>query len=528
MPYFDFHLHATLKTLFSQDSSKTSPWDKFDVKAIPWVLKWCSEFEYILTSQSNLTQLIKNNCNLVCVAAYAPERAITADPFLNKQAKGTLSRYLNPNQLDFLNGVNGANPNPYQVVKEDILKVLLDPARFNVQDKKVVVLQKGVAYNQDDHTTLYVVFTVEGAHTLANSYEKNKVFANDVIDNLNDFTSVLNFPVISVNLTHMEQYPFANHAYGILFVSNDAFKPQGKEITPEGIKIVTACYKKNVMIDLKHMSVGARRFLIEQLRTSPDFAAINQPLICTHAGFTGLSFKDIPDYLEYKEENNTGYGYVLWYKPKVYQSTTWTSFNPSSINLYDEEILAILQSGGMIGISLDKRILGFTEAIDRADALMDLSYEEEYISKQEKQYFLTKGTTGQKMTEDYCITNQEILEGGTVNPDASFYHLCHFMSHILHLIKVATNGGYDPVKALTQVCIGSDFDGLINPIWCCPTVESMDSFKKFFIDQFPFFARANKDIVALPTGFDVRDFANKLFFENGRDFVMKRLALLFP
>ena len=265
---------------------------------------------------------------------------------------------------------------------------------------------------------------------------------------------------------------------------------------------------------------------MEKLRTTPDFQDIVQPLICTHAGFTGLSFDDIPDYLDYKDVDGTGYGYVFWNKPKIYESTAWTSFNPSSINLYNEEILAILESGGMIGISLDKRILGFTEGDDRAEAMLDLAYEEEYISKQEKQYFLSKNTTGANMDDFHCITNQEILDGGTVNPNASFYHLCHFMSHILHFIKVATVGEYDVSKALTQICIGSDFDGLINPIWCCPTVESVADFKGAFIKQFPFFARHNKDQVKLPDNFDVIDFSNKLFFENGQDFVMKRLALL--
>jgi hypothetical protein len=280
------------------------------------------------------------------------------------------------------------------------------------------------------------------------------------------------------------------------------------------------------MIDLKHMSLGARRFFMEVVRGLDDIVSILQPLVCTHAGFTGLSYQDIPDYIEFQEIRNEDYSYLLWGKPKLYESTDKIAFNPSSINLYDEDILAILQSGGMIGLSLDKRILGFSEANSRPEELNGLAFEEEYISNAERPYFLSKRTVGRKLNDDFCITTQEVLEGGVVNPDASYYHLCHFMAHILQLIFVADKGGYDVSKALSQVCIGSDFDGLINPVWCCDTVNSLSRFKKEFIREFPFFARGNRQRVRLPAGFDVVAFANKLFFENGRDFLLQRIALL--
>jgi hypothetical protein len=192
------------------------------------------------------------------------------------------------------------------------------------------------------------------------TFNKDNVSAQDVITNLRKLTG--SFSVISINLTHLEQYPFCNHAFGILFVSSTDFKPTGKEISQEGIKIIQECYNSKILIDIKHMSLGARRVFIEQLRTSPEFLPINQPLVCTHAGFTGLSYDDIPDYLTYQEKPEDGYVYVYWNKPKRFSSNTSIAYNPSSINLYDEDIIAILQSGGMIGISLDKRILGFSEA----------------------------------------------------------------------------------------------------------------------------------------------------------------------
>lgn len=522
MPFFDFHLHPTLKTMFSQDSSKTDPWQKINVKAIPWVLRWCSDFEFILCSQSNFAQLISSGCNIVCIALFAPERGMTTDKFLNSQAKGTLSKYLDPAELD---RINLPTTRPYQLVLEDLEKVLLNPGRFGITDKKVVLLKKGVAYNPADASSVYVVFTIEGMHSLANTFDKSAITADSVIANLDDLTKHRGYPIISVNLTHLEQYPFCNHAFGILFVNSEDFKPKEKEISEEGIKIVRECYKRGIMIDMKHMSLGARRVLIEDLRERGDIKDIRQPLVCTHAGFTGLSYNDIPDYVEYKDGKKKGYSYLLWGKPKLYgNKTAMTAFNPSSINLYDEDIIAILRSGGMIGLSLDKRILGFSEANNRPDALNDLAFEEEYFSNLEKRFFITKRRLGKKLDEKYCIITQEVLQGGLVNPEAATYHLCHFMSHVLHLIRVANNNGYDATKALTQVCIGSDFDGMINPVWCCDTVDGLSGFKNDFIREFPDYAKANKKLAPLPAGFDVNIFANQLFFENGKNFVLDRVS----
>ena len=65
MPYFDFHVHPTLKCMFSEADAKTSPWIDIHVKKISWILRWCTEFEYILGSQADLSMLNKNKADLI-------------------------------------------------------------------------------------------------------------------------------------------------------------------------------------------------------------------------------------------------------------------------------------------------------------------------------------------------------------------------------------------------------------------------------------------------------------------------------
>ncbi len=523
MPFFDFHIHPTLKCMFTPRDLKTDPWKLIDIKKINLLLRLCSDFTQILRSQSNPAQLIESGCNLVCIALFVPEGGMTNNDLIKDQAVKTHLRfYLNPDRLAEMN-TTVLKPYP-DLVRED-LEVLTDPGRFEVFDKAVIPLKRGITYNPANTSALYAAFTVEGCHTLSSTLDRNEIDHNEVLANLDDLCA--DYPVIAINITHLEQYPFSNHAFGILFVGNDDFRPTGNAISPEGVEIVRHCYRRNILIDTKHMSLGARKMLVDDIRKRSDFNGINQPLICTHAGFTGISYSDIPDYLEYQRVAGKNYSKILWNRPKVYGSySNYTAFNPSSINLYDEDIIAILESGGIIGLSLDKRILGFSEADSRTVQVYDTTFEEEYISNHELKHFLGADRVGSKMNDFYCITTREVLAGGVVNPEASYYHLCHFMSHILHLVKVATIYGYDVSAALRQVCIGSDFDGLINPIWCCKDVNDLAKFKKMFIKLFPPYARDNETKVTLPPDFDVRQFADRLFFENGRDFLMSRLSII--
>jgi len=521
MPFFDFHLHPTLKCLFSDDDLaaglvKLSPWQQLDQHKIPFLLRCCSDFQYILQSQGNLQQLVDSGCNLVCIALHMPEKDILTSDLIRQSSTSSLKAYLQPKKIELL-----TNGNPYKQLIEDDLGTLTNAAKFGITDKKVKVLNKRADYTSSDLKTIHVLFSVEGCHTLSSLLQHFD--AGEVIANLDDLRSKV--PVISINLTHMEQSDFCNNAYGMQFLSNDGFRPTGNKIGTGGISILQHCYQHKIMVDIKHMSLGARMHLY-QLRGTADFGAINQPIVCTHAGFTGISVKEIPDYIFQQRKFSKGYTLFWQGKPVKYGGNpARPSFNASSINLYDEDILQILRSGGMIGLSMDKRILGYQEYEEQTSERDDFPLESEYVSNQELNFFL--GESGRVLVGkafddgDKVLGWDEILDGGVVNPQAGDYHLLHFMAHVLHLVTVAEKFDYDPTKAMTQICIGSDFDGLINPIWSCGTILEITAFKNMFARRFVQFASDSH--VRLPEGFDSAAFAEKLFFENGRDFVLGRL-----
>ena len=427
MPFSDFHIHPTLKCLFSENDAATgltqlSPWVAIDKSKIPFLLKCCTEFPDIIQSQGNLAQIAATDANLVCVALHMPERAIISDSLVQSATNGPLQAYLQKKRLDELN-----NGNPYLILASDGLSTLINALQFGITDKKVIAIAKRSDYNEADNNTLHLVFSVEGCHTLSSALEHFD--ANEVTANLEDLRQKVK--VLSVNLTHLQQSDFCNHAFGMQFLSNDKFKPTGNMIANSGVQILRYCYQNKIMIDLKHMSLGARQQLY-QLRGAPDFAAVNQPLVCTHAGFCGISFSEMPDYIfQQRKFANDGYT-VLWQgKPVKYGGISpRPSFNASSINLYDEDIMQILNSGGMIGLSLDARILGYQEYEEETNSRDDFPMETEYISNFETSFFFGSGgtvTLGSAFDNDKVLGWDEIEDGGKVNPAVSVYHLKYFI-----------------------------------------------------------------------------------------------------
>lgn len=524
MPFFDFHLHPVLKSILSENNSskglkKLSPWVPIDKSRIPFIMKCCTEFPYILESQGNLSQLVASDCNFVCIALYIPEKDILTASLISDSEKGPLGIYLQEDKVnDIING------NPYKLLRTDDWSTLTNATQFGITNKKVKPIKMRSDYNENDTSTIHAVFSVEGCHTLSSALQNFDVDA--IISNLDDLRSKV--AVLSLNITHMEQSPLCNQAYGMLFLSNDGFKPTGNRFSPDGIKILQHCYANKIMIDIKHLSLGSRQHLYK-LRQSPEFKNINQPIVCTHAGFTGISIEEIPDYI-FASRKNQMKGYtVLWQgKPVKYGDNPRPSFNASSINLYDEDIVEILNSGGMIGLSMDKRILGYQEFEMETNGRDEFPTQTEYISNKEEALFFGTGNVeiGKAFEDmqDKVMQWDEIEEGGVIDPALSSYHLKHFMGHIIHVIEVAKKYNYEISSALNQICIGSDFDGLINPVWICSTVNSLEYFKSQFEEQFISFA--NNSNVQLPDKFDVKDFSNRLFFENGKDFTLSRLDIL--
>lgn len=132
----------------------------------------------------------------------------------------------------------------------------------------------------------------------------------------------------------------------------------------------------------------------------------------------------------------------------------------------DEDITEILNSNGLIGISLDVRILGF-----QSEFGIQLTSDNEYLSTADFQTHFPQITVQNLPTnnlESMISENESWLI-----PTKEDRHPLAFCFNIIHIIQVAllrTEIG-EPWK---HICIGSDFDGLIEPLKVSPQVTSLD------------------------------------------------------
>jgi microsomal dipeptidase-like Zn-dependent dipeptidase len=194
--------------------------------------------------------------------------------------------------------------------------------------------------------------------------------------------------------------------------------------------------------------------------------------------------------------------------------------NCSSINLYDEDIASIFLSGGIIGLSFDQRILGFADE----NVLLNVTvpHDVEYISHMEADFFLGPNPTILPVwpddTEVWAAEDFEDL-------DPSLYVQMHrkfLVNNIVHILWVANNhDAIDIKKAVKQICIGTDFDGLINAIDCCKQADGLqelkDDMRDGLIDLFN-----NNGLSAI----NVDEFLDDIFYNNGKNFVLNRIQLM--
>lgn len=514
MPYFDFHCHPGLKPQFSDPATKPSPWDFINASIAVPVLKKIGInglFNEVLNSQSSLTQLSKET-SIIGLVLHAPESNMMKSLAVKKITQGNSIKLINFKRISFIS----EGTHNYQLLQEELNHLVKSQPK--VLGGKLIVLSKPEDFSEARLNTVYGVIIIEGLHCFFDdptAADSKQAFTK----NFNEFTA--RHTVLAINLCHIQQNPFCNHAHGIQFFNNKLFYPTGNSISEWGKEVIAMMQAKKILADTKHMSLKARLKLYELLRDENNDKLYTQPILCTHAGVTGLSIHERGKYL-YKPPlkiDNDVYE-VAFLKPAS-QHIPGTYYNCSSINLYDEDIEAILRSGGLIGLSFDQRILGF--ANENVLKAVTVPHDVEYISQQEATFFLGPNPTQLPI---YTSNKNIWLPEDFENVDASQnedLHLDFFFNNAIHILQVAKNKGIGVKQAAKQMCLGTDFDGLINAIDCCKTATMFPAFKRDAALRLPVLLHQAK---LDNEGIDVPEFLEDLFYRNGRDFVLQRLDVM--
>jgi microsomal dipeptidase-like Zn-dependent dipeptidase len=443
--YFDLHFHPALKPYLSNyhPDRRKNCWEVI------------SSPLSIVRSQGSLDQAKEGRVGLAVVSFISIERPMTSSFLVDHVAH--LFTVLDAKALDF--STYGDSLDRFQGEIEHLKKSQqLDPA--NGQSFKILNSIK----EYDEHK-LNLIFSIEGGHNLESCN-------GTLLDNFRSLKQS-EHRFLYLTLTHMTQFPLATHAYSMkLIKSNDHFKPAGFGLTDLGKQIIDMAYDESIgpriLIDIKHLSLVSR-YQFYQYRREKGYQ--NIPILATHMGVTGISRdpramvkywnKEKPpvrrdDYVEINYDRPEGIGKGLFRK---------THFNPWSINLYDEDIVEILDSGGLIGMNMDQRILG-------ADKVQG-----EFFSADELNYILS-GYKDPGHKEE--IRQGELSDEEEADRDLNeTKHLRHLCNNILHIVKV---GG---PRAWKKICLGSDFDGLINPINYCTNLTEFPKLEAGLADMLP-------------------------------------------
>ncbi|MEM6270001.1 MAG: membrane dipeptidase [Bacteroidota bacterium] len=212
---------------------------------------------------------------------------------------------------------------------------------------------------REDPDCIAVVVTVEGAHCfnagIPQDADAPPTKRKDVVENVNIIKS-WDFAPFFINLSHHFYNELAGHSRSFkppIFQAYNQKPGLDTGITDLGWSVVHEMLARDngrrILIDIKHMSTRSRqefyRFVESYNRLNPQDKI---PVICSHTGVNEFStFKDSRRKADRKRKGRGSYFH------------NWT------INLSDEEIRFIHQTGGLIGVMLDKGLLGSPEVLQQ-------------------------------------------------------------------------------------------------------------------------------------------------------------------
>ena len=224
-----------------------------------------------------------------------------------------------------------------------------------------------------------------------------------------------------------------------------------------------------ILIDVKHMSAWGRKEYYDRIvrpyNSRPENAANKIPIIASHVGYSGVSHlqAQIDKALGNEERDNYKVnGFYAW-----------------NINLSNEDVIEIHNSGGLIGLSFDQRIMGQDKVL-------------------------------------VAFNLQDFLKGKKKKRREAQRSIRRTIEAVVRIPFENTLG--EPHRIWDELSIGTDFDGFIDPLFGYSTVLDFPEFEEDLVESLEEIKKAR------PEWFGVLDSARaarKICYENAHDFVLR-------
>lgn len=424
--------------------SLTSSWRKDS----PSLFDKIKNYVVTLTNfiQADGESLLRGRVAVTCLSLYPQEKGF----FANKLGTGALSDALSALATEYgkqrIDHIQKMKSYWEDLKMETAFLLQMENKPVNVAGKKASYI---IARSFDDiaalmrteelgQTVLAFIPTIEGSHVFDQMMDSNTPpskypkgvpdeFMDTLLSRVYELRTGSNglIPPAFLTLAHHFWNGLCGHSKSLgNMVKCVVDQQNGMEegITIAGKEVIRALLReehdqnmhlvRKVPIDVKHMNRRSRLEYFEML--DDEFKEQGIPVLASHAAVTGLPAPGLPPVTPAAKEG---------------------LFMSDPINIYDDEILKIEETGGLIGLQLDERRIGSQQALREARG---------NIRRRDILYSWSK-----------LVWNQ--------------------IRHIAEVLDM--HGRY----AWGIQAMGTDFDGIIDPINGYWTAESMDDLDDYLL-----------------------------------------------
>ncbi|MBX2846021.1 MAG: dipeptidase [Saprospiraceae bacterium] len=384
--------------------------------------------------------------------------------------------------------------------RRDILKVAGAYALCrNFSDvEDIVTEQVNVPDGVDVAGKSALVLTIEGMHAFGKGHPTTQkdATAAELKARVIDWKTNKTFPIFFITYSHHFTNQLCGHAHSLPKVTRllaDQVPLMGEGFTEEGLEIAELLLNigrfgganavgKRILIDVKHMSPAGRKSLYKIVQQhNADFPNDAIPVIASHIGHCGLqSLAQVlgsgKSFLKKERDNSSAPGFEI--DGKRYDFNSW------GINMTDEDVVAIVASKGLLGLSMDQRVMAAKKTNGMVKGFLG------FRSKKKK----------------YRMRTNVVL------------------NHILAIARAVDQSMLsDGDKAFVwdAITLGSDFDGFIDPIDNYPTCNHYANLQADLLEAMRAYNQAH------PAGLLSRwigsedELINNICFDNAYEFLRK-------
>ena len=424
--FIDIHTHPVLKPFgqtFSNGHVKSEKCSMWYYDPPSFYKKVLERLGLSVYNQADLTSCIKGNTKVLGISLYPPEVPFFKNRLGDSKIADGIENFITLYGKERIQHIQSKNYNYFFELIDQYKYIQTFHDKLSDDGNYKAILIKNAddldAALNADIPTVAMFLNIEGMHSFGCGKPPVSILKdpdkNDILAHI-DIVKNWEFKPLYISISHHFYNQIAGHTKSLPFIADLLARQEtgmNTNITPFG---------KQIIHKLLNNDNGSRILLdIKHLSV-----------------FARNEFYEMLD-MDYKNENIPiiySHGGVCGHHSyhEILEENPNTFFNNGCINLYDDEIERIALSKGIIGLSFDQWVM---------------SSEDFRNTIRQRNLFKNKAT--RRLNWSQVIWN-----------------------HILHIAKIIDARG---LHAWDYTCIGSDFDGVINPINYFLSSESMPLFK---------------------------------------------------